>query len=133
METASQVQLMRRRIGAAYAQYAQALGRHDASALAALYDEDAVILTPGSSPVVGMAAIRAYCEGLCAVPYDFKISGFTIEHMIVSGEYVIEISCFTNASAPRDDSESHIVTRSKNLMVWRNRLGKWLIVRACMV
>jgi uncharacterized protein (TIGR02246 family) len=129
METAHHEELVRRQISAAYEQYAAALAGHDAAALAGLYDQDAVILPPGSLPVAGAAAIRAYCEGICALPYDFRVSGFTIEHAIVAGEYVIEVSRFISVSVPRDDSASRSVMQLKNLVVWRKRAGRWLIAR----
>lgn len=129
MDVTTPDEATRRQIAAAYEKYAVALARHDAAALAALYDTDAVILAPGAQPVSGAAAIRAYCEGLCAIPYDFDMSGFTIEHVIVVGDCLIETSRFLSANAPLDDADARVVKRSKNLVVWRNRGGEWLIAR----
>lgn len=120
---------LRDQIRAAYAEYAAALASHNADALAAMYDEDAVILAPGAPPIAGMGAIRAYCEGICALPYDFELSGFSIEHVLKAGEYVVEISRFTSANAPCGDSDGRVETKTKNLVVWRNRGGRWVIVR----
>jgi uncharacterized protein (TIGR02246 family) len=119
----------RAQIAKAYQEYARALARHDAAALAALYDADAVILAPGAQPVSGTEAIRAYCEGICALPYDFDMSGFTIEHVLAVGDCFIETSRFTTANAPLDDGDARAVKQSKNLVVWRNRGGRWLIAR----
>jgi uncharacterized protein (TIGR02246 family) len=119
----------RAQVAAAYREYAAALARHDAAALAAHYDDDAVILAPGAKPIAGAAAVRAYCEGICALPYDFDVRGFTIEHVLVAGDYVIEVSCFTSTSCPMRDPDARAATILKALMVWRNRGGRWLIVR----
>lgn len=129
METTALDEAVRREIAAAYGEYAAALARHDAAALAGMYDDDAVILAPGAMPVVGAAAIRAYCEGICALPYEFEVSGFTIEHLLVAGDYAIEISRFTSTNAPLDDPAHRVVTLSKNLVVWRRRAGRWIIAR----
>lgn len=129
METTAPDESIRGQIRRAYDRYAGALARHDAAALAAAYDEDAVILSPGAEPVAGAGAIRAYCEGICALPYDFQLSGFTVEHLLVTGEYVIEISRFVSTSSPLDDPAAKAMTAAKNLVVWRNRGGRWLIAR----
>lgn len=129
MNVATSEEDARRQIATAYKAYADALARHDAAALAALYDEDAVILAPGARPVSGKGAIRAYCEGLCALPYDFDMSGFTIEHVLIVGDCLIETSRFITANAPLGDSDARAAKQSKNLIVWRNRGGRWLIAR----
>lgn len=120
---------LRAEIAAAYGEYAMALAQHDAVALAALYEHDAVILIPGAKPVCGHDAIRAYCQGLCALPYDFERTGFTIEHMLTAGDYVIEISSFTSSHAPVGDPQNRATTYAKTLMVWRNARGRWRIAR----
>ncbi len=120
---------LRRQIGETYNEYAAALARHDAAALAAFYDDDAVILAPGAKPVTGASAIRAYCEGICALPYDFELGGFSVEHVLTAGDYVIETSCFTSASAPLADPAARLVTFAKSLVVWRSSADRWLIAR----
>lgn len=129
MDITTPDEAVRGQIAAAYREYAVALARHDAGALASLYDDDAVIMAPGAQPVSGTGAIKAYCEGLCALPYDFELSGFTIEHALVVGEYVIETSRFTTANAPLNECDERAFKQSKNLVVWRNRGGRWLIAR----
>jgi uncharacterized protein (TIGR02246 family) len=129
MEITALQESVRTQLAARYREFAAALARHDAAALAAHYDEDAVILAPGAKPVAGSAAIRAYCEGICALPYDFDVHGFTIEYLLLTGDYAIEISCFTSCNSPLDEPSSRCVTRTKALTMWRNRDGRWLIVR----
>ena len=122
-------ELLRDQIRSAYREYAAALARHDAGSLAAMYDDDAVILAPGAPPIAGRDAIRAYCEGICALPYQLALSGFTIENLLRAGDCVIEVSRFTSASTCYSDSDVPVVKKSKNLVVWRNRGGRWLIAR----
>jgi len=112
----------------AYASFARALAGRDAGALAAHYDDDAVILAPGGVPVAGTRAIRAYWEGLCAMPYRFEVNGFTIEHVLAEGPYAVEISRFAGAAHDLDRGGSYTY-RAKNLVVWRKREGRWLMVR----
>lgn len=120
---------VREEIEEAYARYADALARHDSAALASFYDEDAVLLAPGAAPVAGAEAIRAYCDGLCALPYNFELSGFSIEHLLLAGEYIIECSRFLSSSWPPGEPQFAVSTPTKNLVVWRRRGATWLIVR----
>lgn len=112
----------------AYASYARALAGRDARALAAHYDDDAVILAPGGVPIAGAQAVRAYCEGVCAMPYRFEVDGFTIEHVLAEGPFVVEISRFAGAAHDLERGGSYSY-RAKNLVVWRKRDDRWLILR----
>ena len=115
-------------IATAYQTFAQAFRDRDPVALAAHYDDDAVILAPGERAVSGKAAVRKYCEQVCALPYRFDVRGFTIEHVLLAGDYAIESSEFGGVANSLGDGTASEY-RAKNLVVWRNAGGSWKIVR----
>lgn len=127
MDTAS-LELVRAELAHTYGSYAAALEARDAAALAAHYSEDAVILVPGCELIDGHAAVRAYCEGLCALPYRFKLSGFSLEHLLLDGDYAIEISRYAAVSTPLERGLER-AANAKALLVWRRSPDRWLIVR----
>jgi uncharacterized protein (TIGR02246 family) len=127
METAP-TEIVRAELAQTYASYAGALEAREASALAAHYSDDAVILVPGSDLIAGSEAVRAYCEGLCALPYRFRLSGFSLEHLLLDGDYAIEVSRYSTISTTLERGLER-VARSKALLVWRRMQGRWAIVR----
>lgn len=128
MTSAPEIDTIRAELRDAYAAFARALAERDAGSLAAHYDDDAVILAPGGVPVAGAAAVQAYWEGLCAMPYRFEVAGFTVEHILAEGPYVVEISRFRGTAHDLERGGSYTYD-AKNLVVWRKRAGRWLIVR----
>lgn len=128
MEATAPDLAVRTAIAHRYKSYAQALEARDAAALAAHYSEDAVVLVPGADLIAGAEAVRAYCEGLCAVPYRFHLTGFTLEHLLVNGVYAIEVSRYAAASAPLERGSAS-VNFTKSLLVWRKTGEHWLIAR----
>lgn len=125
--TAAETETIREQILERYASFARALAEGDAAGVAAHYSADAVILAPGGVPVVGGEAIAAYWEGLCAMPYHFEVAGFSVEHLLIAGPYVIEVSCFSGKT--HDSDRGSFEYRAKNLVVWQHDGSRWLIVR----
>lgn len=128
METSARELAVRTDIAQMYRSYAQALEARDAPTLAAHYSDDAVVLVPGVDLIAGAQAVRAYCEGLCSLPYRFRLNGFTLEHLLVDGVYAIEVSRYAAVTTPLQ-REGGTVRQTKSLLVWRKAGEKWLIVR----
>jgi len=111
-----------------HARYATALSERNASALAAHYASDAVLLPPGGQPISGPGSIRTHCAGICALPYRFEIGGFTLEAVLLAPPYAIEVSRFTGKAhdIERGGTQTYF---AKHLVVWRKNGERWLIVR----
>lgn len=98
----------------------------DADAMAAQYDEHAVLLPPGAPTAKGRAAIRAFFaqmisaaakDGL-AFSLDSKPAGGVRGDMgWSSGAYVVK------------DKAGHVIETGKYLSVSKKKEGKWLYVR----
>lgn len=103
-------------------QWAAALARGDAAALAALYSKDAMLLAPGAEAARGPEAIRAAAQGL-----------------IDSGVAVIELdtreveSCgdlaFESGAVVLKKKDGSLVDRGKYVVVWKKEGGRWKLHR----
>ena len=106
--------------------FVSAYNGRDAAAVASLYDEHAVLLPPGSAPVDGRAAIRAFFVRDIAesekAGVAFKLGANPAGG--VSGSMGWASGTFTVV-----DKSGHIVDSGKYLSVSRKKDGKWLYVR----
>ena len=106
--------------------WAKAVNASDADAMAALYEEHAVLLPPGAPAVHGQAAIRGFFakmiqatvkEGLTFTLGAEPAGGARGEMGWSSGSYTLK------------DKAGHVVDTGKYLSVSRKKDGKWLYVR----
>jgi len=106
----------------------QAISADDLQGAVRLYDPEAVMIAPGSAPVVGAAAIRNAFEALLADPnLDVKVtpgSGWAS----ASGE--LAVTTFTaEFTTPDPGTGKPVTTPMENQTVWRKaRSGTWTIV-----
>ena len=108
-------------IDAANKKFAEAVAKSDASALAALYAEDAWLLPPGSDIVKGREAIHKVWQGVLAGVKSVKM---TTHAMDIEDDLVVEVGTATLIGA--DGKELETV---KYITVWKRVKKQWLIQR----
>ena len=96
----------------------------DVDAIVAGWAEDAVMMPPGTPPLKGKAAIRAYVEAAEQIP-GFEISWEPLEvHVASSGDmaYMIE----RNVTTVHDSLGNPVTTHGKVVTVWKkDPNGSW--------
>jgi uncharacterized protein (TIGR02246 family) len=98
---------------------AAALNKGDASAVAAMYTEDAFVLPPGAEPVKGRAAIEAFWRQAVQQLSDAKLT--TIDVLPLGPEAAREIGTVTLKT--RSQPPQEIV--GKYVVLWRKEGGGW--------
>ena len=92
-----------------------------AEAIGSFYAQDAIMLPPGSGPVVGRDSIQAhYARDMAMAPGG----GITMIEAFADGEYGYERGTYTVATA-----EGEQLDEGKYLAVWRLVDGEWKIYR----
>lgn len=98
----------------------------DADAAAALYDEDAILMPPGTSPVHGRAAVRAFLAPDMAAS---KKAGVTF-HLGPKPDGGISGSLgWVSGTYSVTDASGKVVDTGKYLSVSKKQHGKWLYIR----
>jgi uncharacterized protein (TIGR02246 family) len=106
--------------------WVKAFNTRDADAIAAQYEESAVLLPPGAPAVQGRAAIRAFFANMMPAAtrdgLEFTLGakpagGVRGDIGWSSGTYVLK------------DKTGHVLETGKYLSVSRKKAGKWLYVR----
>jgi uncharacterized protein (TIGR02246 family) len=98
-----------------------AFDKGDTVALAAMYDQDAFLLPPGSDIVKGRSAIQAFWGGAVQQLGDAKLT--TIDVMKLGPSAAREIGTFsfkTKGASPQESSGKYVV-------VWHKVRGQWLL------
>jgi uncharacterized protein (TIGR02246 family) len=102
-----------------YKEWIAAANNKDATALANLYDENAVLMPKEEEPVIGNAAIGEYYKKLVAdphfVPFTLNLNWNSFH---VVGDIAIATSVF-EGDATREGKQ--IRFRGKNLIVWKKQ------------
>jgi uncharacterized protein (TIGR02246 family) len=99
----------------------------DAAALAALYDEDAVLMPPNAPRQVGRVAIQAYmAEMLTAMPITAAIITTDAVDISSTGDLAYASGAYTMTVTMPDGSP--LEDTGKWLSVYENYGGKWLYV-----
>jgi uncharacterized protein (TIGR02246 family) len=98
---------------------AAALNKGDASAVAAMYTEDAFVLPPGAEAVKGRAAIEAFWRQAVQQLSDAKLT--TIDVLPLGPEAAREIGTVTLKT--RSQPPQEIV--GKYVVLWRKEGGGW--------
>jgi uncharacterized protein (TIGR02246 family) len=92
----------------------------DASAIAALYTEDARLLPPGAPPMDGRAAIEAYWkEGLAAGIAGLQLNTQTIDE---GDGWALEVG---TAVATMGQGEEAIEATGKYMVQFKDEAGTW--------
>jgi uncharacterized protein (TIGR02246 family) len=115
-------------IAGGYKQWIAAANRKDAAGLAALYDQDAVLLPPREKPQVGKAAIAEWYKHYVADPRFVPFTEtFDSNSFHVVGDIAIDTSDF-DGDATRNGKTIHF--HGKNLVLWKKQKdGSWKIFR----
>ncbi|MFO1305058.1 MAG: DUF4440 domain-containing protein [Burkholderiales bacterium] len=106
--------------------WAKAYNSANADAIAALYDEQAVLLPPGSPPVSGRAAIKAFFAKDTAESQKAGVT-FILDPKPaggVSGDMGWQSGTYT-----AKDKSGKVLETGKYLSVSKKKAGKWLYVR----
>ena len=95
----------------------------DATAIAALYAEDAVLMAPGNEPVEGRAAITEMLMSAIAADGGSQQTIKVMEMMEGDG-WVVESGRFVVSGADGSHQD-----HGRYMAVWKNVDGKWMIYR----
>jgi uncharacterized protein (TIGR02246 family) len=110
---------VRKAVEAGNARWVAGLAAKDASAIAAVYTEDAILYPPGAGAVSGRKAIGAAFEPMLGAALALKTSEVT-----QSGDHAIETGTWTLAGP-----DGKLADDGKYLVVWK-KVGKgWFMWR----
>lgn len=111
-----------------YLQWLDAANKKDVVAMAALYDDNAVLMPKSEPPVLGKAAIADYYTTLFADPHFVPFTLTTVWNSFYAvGDIAIATSVF-QGNATRDAKQIHFT--GKNLIVWKQQAdSSWKIFR----
>ena len=112
-----------------YKQWVAAANKKDAAALAALYDQDAVLMPPREEPVLGQAAIGEWYKHYVANPNQTPFTEqFHSNSFHVVGDIAIDTSDFDGDGIMPDGKTMHF--HGKNIVLWKKQAdGSWKIFR----
>ena len=99
--------------------WAAAFNKGDASAVAAMYTEDAFVLPPGAEMVKGRAAIEAFWRQAAQQMGDAKLT--TVDVLPLAPRAAREIGTVSLKSKSQPPQE----ITAKYAVVWRKVGGKW--------
>lgn len=95
----------------------------DATSIASVYADDAIVMAPGGEPIEGRDAIQAALAGMLEASGGSQMA-FGSPEIMVSGDMAIEVGSFVE-TAPDGSHRDH----GKYLAVMKNIDGEWKIVR----
>jgi uncharacterized protein (TIGR02246 family) len=101
--------------------FAEAFGRGDAPAVAALYTEDALLVPPGSPLVRGRSAIAAFWQG----SIDAGTTAVTLETAEVEAAGGLAVEIGTARLVAKDGA----IAEARYLVVWKQLGGRWYLHR----
>lgn len=102
--------------------WSAAYNANDAAALGAIYEEDAVLIPPGSPPVHGRAAIEQALAGLFPILKDLKLTATDVRP--IGDNYAIEIGEASYNAAGEDGSLTPVT--DDYVVVWhKGEDGVW--------
>jgi uncharacterized protein (TIGR02246 family) len=108
-------------------EWSQAAQRRDVDRVISYWADDAIVLPPGSPPVVGKAAIREFVVKSFQAP-DFSISWKTTD-VAVSGSGDLAYATGTNRVTFRNPDGKQVTVDGKAVTVWRrDKDGAWKCV-----
>jgi uncharacterized protein (TIGR02246 family) len=106
--------------------FAEAFNKGDATAIAAMYTDDAVVLPPGSEMVKGKSAIQAYWKKSSEQLGDIKL--VTVDVKPLGNIAAREIGTFTlktKAQPPQDVAGKYVVVWRKTGREWKLDTDIW--------
>jgi len=106
--------------------WVKSFNTRDADAMAAQYDEHAVLLPPGAPAVHGQAAIRAFFAGMLPEATKGGLE-FTLGSKPAGGAR--GDTGWSSGTYTLKDKAGHVIETGKYLSVSRKKDGKWLYIR----
>jgi uncharacterized protein (TIGR02246 family) len=117
----------RQQIQAAADRVWTAVARTDAAAALAEYDDDAILLGPGTPMLQGKPAITKYIAGAFGA-ISFRDVVGTVTDIIVSGSLGVETGTYSWTVVPAGGSP--VTDKGKYIHVWaRSSDGTWRVIR----
>ena len=104
------------------AKWAQALGRGDAAAIAALYTPSAQLLPANGNVVSGQQAIQKYWQG--AIDSGFKAVTLTTLEVEACGDSAYEVGKYT---VPGEGGK--VLDTGDYVVIWKRDMGQWKLHR----
>lgn len=103
-------------------QWAAALARGDAAAIATLYSSTAMLFAPGSAVAKGREAIRKAAQGLI----DSGVSGIELDTLELEacGDFAFE-----SGTLVLKGKDGAVVDRGKYVVVWKREEARWKLHR----
>ena len=110
-------------IRAASKQWVDAFNQADAAATAAIYTEDAKMLPPNSSIIIGREGIQAFFQGF----YDVggRDAQLTVIDLHVQGDMAHVVGKYTFTIQPEEGEA--ISDNGKYVEIWKRENGSWKI------
>lgn len=105
--------------------FADAFGRGDIAAVAAMYAEDAIALPPDGGMLKGRAAIEALWKGFRDT--GAKSMKFDVIDVVSSGNLAAETGVATLRVQPAGAGEATVTV--KYVVVWKKKGGTWQLYR----
>lgn len=115
----------RKAIDALNGKYTEAIAKGDAAAIAALYDEHALLMPNFSPEARGREAIKVTFESF--IKSGLKKVQLTTTDVQVSGNFAVEAGQFVVTFAPEGKPE--MSDTGKYLLVWKKSHGEWRAFR----
>jgi uncharacterized protein (TIGR02246 family) len=107
------------------ASWAASLDRGDVDALAAMYDNDAELVLPGSEAIIGRADIRAVLQGMARQTAHLRLRTISVRRL--GQDYLVEDG--VSHSRPKDVATSTEMTANYVVLWHHTRGGQWRILR----
>ena len=103
-----------------------AAAARDVEQIVSFWAEDAIVIPPGQTPVIGENAIRNY------VADSLKIPGFSIQwkttRFAIARDCDLAYGVDTNQVSFNDEKGNRVTLRGKAVTIWRMENGAWKCV-----
>ena len=109
-------------IEAANKKFADAVAAGNASALASMYGDEAIVFPPNSEPVRGRAAIQKFWQGV--LTSGVKQAALTVNEAEAHGDTAFETGVYVMKDAAGKDLD-----RGKYVVIWKRVKGQWMLHR----
>lgn len=119
---------VQRAIDSSLAIFASSAKKGDAATMAALYDDDAIVLPPNAPAAHGRAEIQKLNEGMLGA-MTMEDAKFATQDLIVAGDYAIETGAYVMTMKPKAGGKA-ATDSGKYLTAWHKQpAGGWKMAR----